>query len=253
MLHLHIRSKTAATKNFRFVRFQLLNKTISTTFWYSYWFLLLPPMLIACPYVPTNEKKRKRKENSSCIYFSTKKHLPCKKNSVMIIHIAATKLNQSQNPRFFLVIFKRLYAYTNPLNSFFFIYIMSVCFMPVSWFVLLFLFFRSSLLLSAFYWFLVQMFTKYSLPFLLVRAFFPTTLCIVSKWDYLWHVFSGSRVFDKIYICIYIYCIFFAYYLQFSFTSVLSFQFSLYLCLSLLPLLQFLCAFIVLRVFICQF
>lgn len=141
MLHLHIRSKTAATKNFRFVRFQLLNKTISTTFWYSYWFLLLPPMLIAYPYVPTNEKKRKRKENSSCIYFSTKKHLPCKKNSVMIIHIAATKLNQSQNPRFFLVIFKRLYAYTNPLNSFFFIYIMSVCFMPVSWFVLLFLFF----------------------------------------------------------------------------------------------------------------
>lgn len=43
----------------------------------------------------------------------------------MIIHIAATKLNQSQNPRFFLVIFKQLYAYTNPLNSFryFFFYL----------------------------------------------------------------------------------------------------------------------------------
>lgn len=39
--------------------------------------------------------------------------LPCKNISEMIIHIAATKLNQLQKPRFFLVIFKeKLYAYT---------------------------------------------------------------------------------------------------------------------------------------------
>lgn len=37
---------------------------------------------------------------------------PCRNISEMIIHIAATKLNQLQNPRFFRVMFKQLYAYT---------------------------------------------------------------------------------------------------------------------------------------------
>lgn len=39
-------------------------------------------------------------------------NLPCRNISEMIIHIAATKLNQLQNPLFFLVMFKQLYAYT---------------------------------------------------------------------------------------------------------------------------------------------
>lgn len=55
-----------------------------------------------------NKIQRKKLVHQNCHV----KYSPCKNISEMIIHIAATKLNQLQNPRFFLVMFKQLYAYT---------------------------------------------------------------------------------------------------------------------------------------------
>lgn len=62
------------------------------------------------------KKKGRWRENKKWIakrnHFVMHEYSPCRNISEMIIHMAATKLNQLQNPRFFLVMFKELYAFT---------------------------------------------------------------------------------------------------------------------------------------------